>query len=136
MNYIVCISGDCNDADYANDYYVMNEIEFDYFQDLLKSVKKLEKIAKPHLKYDHAFGAIRDALDDYDYSEINPEYLKRIDEWFIEECLPLKQDILNFREFLDWYCPSGTSDEDKVHTLKEILAFRLVNDEPINLLND
>lgn len=131
--YLVIVEGDCNDADYAYYHDIVDKEELDHIKDLWHSVTLiLEHYKEIHPScrkawYDNLpyYREVFDSLEDYRWDTKAP-----VPEGF-EGWEHLLEDFIEFEE---GYVPHGTSDCDYVHSITSIKAYRLADDQPIDLM--
>lgn len=141
MKYLLEVCGDCNDADYAYSTQVISEEELLRVKEMLESITKVRSAYKKYHPKEYTswrdnlpyYGNVLESLPepDMEYENISEEEIEEIDEWLKEVD---QSDISNFLEFQETYVPYGTSDNDYVHTIESVKAYKLAEDEPINLL--
>lgn len=140
--YLLIITGDCNDADYAHSIEVVNESDLLEIKGMLKSIRRVREVYgkyNPRAYKDHIdklpyYGEVYDAIPDsikYNYDEEDEDYDENESEWLKEAG---KENLENWMSFHENYIPYGTSDSDYVHTLVSVEAYELANDKPISIL--
>lgn len=142
MSYLLIVCGDCNDADYAYKHSVISEQELLRVKEMLESIKRVREVYGEyhpevykswHDKLPY-FGEVYDAIPDrikYSYDgdedseddEDGDEWLQKVND----------SDLSNLIEFYENYIPYGTSDNDYVHTIVSVEAYKLEENSPIML---
>ena len=120
--YLLDVCGDINDADYVHNISVIDEKELNHVKEMLVSIRKARETYKEL--------CLNTDLDHYD----KLPYFGKV--WSNLEDLTghiSKNDIINFEEFYDNYCPNCIVD-DSIHSITYVHAYELVNDKHISLL--
>lgn len=139
MSYLLIVCGDCNDADYAYTQSVISEQELLRVKEMLESIKRVREsygeyypgaYKSRHDKLPY-FGEVYDAIPDRIKYAGDDEDDEDVDEWLQNVS---DSDLSNLIEFYENYIPYGTSDNDYVHTIVSVKAYKLEEDSPISLL--
>lgn len=119
MKYLLDVCGDINDGDYVHNISVIDEKELIHVKEMLVSIRKAREAYKEY-----------DPDADLDYYDKLPYFDKVWDNLENLTGHISKNDIINFEEFCDTYCPNYIVD-DSIHSITYVRAYELANDKPI-----